>query len=104
MDLGEILGSPVLASFPFFFLTPVFAKAPPPHENSQSQRACSIATPPAVVVGSLWPYGPLRSPRVPCFTSGTPVPSGPSGVSLDPPVRPPVPLVSLGSYSSIAIV
>jgi hypothetical protein len=29
------------------------------------------------------------------------VPSGPPGVSLDPPVCPPVPLVSLVSYSSI---
>jgi hypothetical protein len=42
-----------------------------------------------------WPCGLLRSPRVP---------SGPSGVSLDPPVCPPVPVVSLGSYSSIGIV
>jgi hypothetical protein len=32
------------------------------------------------------------------------VPSGPFGVPLDPPACPPVPLVSLGSYSSIVIV
>jgi hypothetical protein len=47
----------------------------------------------------------------PCFPPGPPgascilrVPSGPSGVSLDPPVCPPVPLVSLGSYSSVVMV
>jgi hypothetical protein len=51
------------------------------------------------------------APIPPWFTSGPPgasciprVPSGPPGVSLDPPVCPPVPLVSLGSYSSIGIV
>ena len=62
-------------------------------------------------VGSLWPCGPLRSPRdippvllAPGASCIPRVPSGPSGVSLDPPVCPPVPLVSLGSCSSTVIV
>jgi hypothetical protein len=58
----------------------------------------------------VWVHVALRpAPIPPCFTSGPPgasyiprVPSGPSGISLDPPpVCPPVPLVSLGSYSII---
>jgi hypothetical protein len=59
-------------------------------------------------VGSFRPFGPLRPPRVP--PSGPPgaswiplVPSGPLGVSLDPPAFPPVPLVSHGPYSSAVI-
>jgi hypothetical protein len=51
------------------------------------------------------------APTPPCFPSGSPgasciprVPSGPSGVSLNPPVCPPVLLVSLGSCSSVIIV
>jgi hypothetical protein len=44
---------------------------------------------------------PVISLRCPFGASCIPrVPSGPSGVSLDPPVCPPVPLVSLGSYST----
>ena len=60
-------------------------------------------------LGVLDPFGPAARSDPPCFTSGPPgascipLPSGPSGVSLDPPVCPPVPLVSLGSYSSIVI-
>jgi hypothetical protein len=61
--------------------------------------------------GVCWIPVALRpAPIPPCFTSGPPgasciarVPSGPSGVSLDPPVCPPVPLVSLGFYSSIVV-
>jgi hypothetical protein len=56
-------------------------------------------------------YGLVARSDSPCFppvlpvSLGSPlVPSGPSGVSLDPPVCPPVPLVSLGSYSGIGIV
>ena len=67
-------------------------------------------------VGSLWPCGLLRSPRcslrsswclsrssaVPSGPRGVSVPSGPFGVPPYSPVCPPVPLVSLGSYSSVA--
>ena len=56
-------------------------------------------------------YGILKALRRPAVDTHMPVAvgslwthmSGPSGVSLDPPVCPPVPLVSLGSYSSIVI-
>jgi hypothetical protein len=68
----------------------------------------------AAGVGSLWPCGPLRSPRplrsswclsrspaVPSGPRGVSVPSGPFGVPPYSPACPPVPLVSLGSYSAI---
>jgi hypothetical protein len=67
----------------------------------------------SATVSVCWIPMALRSaPISPCLPSGPPgasciprVPSDPSGVSLDPPVCPPVPLVSLGSsYSSIVIV
>ena len=62
-------------------------------------------------VGGCWALMALRpAPIPPCFPSGPPgasciprVPSGPSGVSLNPLVCPPVPLVSLGSYSSMVM-
>jgi hypothetical protein len=48
---------------------------------------------------------PPAVPSGPAGVSWIPlVPSGPSGVPLDPPVCPLVPLMSLGHYSSIAIV
>jgi hypothetical protein len=54
---------------------------------------------------------PLRPAPIPRDSSGPPgvswiplVPSGPFGVSLDPPACPPVPLVSRGSYSSVVLV
>ena len=67
-------------------------------------------------VGSMWPCSPLRSPRcslrsswclsrspaVPSGPRGVSVPSGPFGVPPYSPACPPVPLVSLGSYSGVA--
>jgi hypothetical protein len=56
----------------------------------------------------LFPFGPFGvspdPPAVPSGPRGVSVPSGPFGVPPYSPACPPVPLVSLGSYSSIVIV
>jgi hypothetical protein len=53
----------------------------------------------------LSPYGPAARSDPPGASCNPLLPSGfgSSGVSLDPPACPPVPLVSLGSYSSMML-
>jgi hypothetical protein len=55
--------------------------------------------PPVCSLRSSWRLS--RSPAVPSGPRGVSVPSGPFGVPPYSPACPPVPLVSLGSYSSI---
>jgi hypothetical protein len=82
-----------LENFPFCWALVALrpASIPPLFPVPSSPLGLSLDLP-------LVPSGPLGVSWIPR------VPSGPFGVPLDPPACPPVPLKSLGSYSSIAIV